>query len=76
MLVCGLEDVVGEVDGRTISKACATIRTAMSFFPLLRPFIISELVRRSMMGHCALRNRLAAYRPAEWEIHTGWRICM
>lgn len=23
-----------------ISNACATIRTAMSFFPLLRPFII------------------------------------
>lgn len=46
----------------------------MSFFPLLRPFIMSELVRRSMMGHCALRKRLTAYRPAEWEMYTGWRI--
>jgi hypothetical protein len=45
---------------RTISKAWATMRTAMSFFPLLRPFIISELVRRSMMGHCAFLNRLTA----------------
>ncbi len=53
---------------RTISNECATIRTAMSFFPLLRPFIMSELVRRSMIGHCALRNRLIAYRPAEWEM--------
>ncbi len=44
----------------TISKACATIRTAMSFFPLLRPFIISELVRRSTIGHWALRKRLTA----------------
>ena len=53
---------------RTISKAWATMRTAISFLPLLRPFIINELVRRSMIGHCALRNRLAAYLPAEWEM--------
>lgn len=48
-----------------ISKACFTMRTAMSFFPLLRPCIINEFVSRSTMGHCALRKRLAAYRPAE-----------
>jgi len=48
-------------DGRhTISKAWATMRTAISFFPLLRPFIMSELVRRSMTGHCAFLNRLTA----------------
>lgn len=46
--------------GHTISKAWATMRTAMSFLPLLRPFIIRELVRRSMMGHCAFRKRLMA----------------
>jgi hypothetical protein len=49
----------------TISKAWATMRTAISFFPLLRPCIIRELVRRSMMGQLALRKRLTAYRPAE-----------
>ena len=43
------------------------MRTAKSFLPLLRPFIMSELVRRSMMGHCAVRKRLAAYFPAECE---------
>lgn len=43
-----------------ISKACLTMRTVMSFLPLLRPCIIMELVRRSTMGHCALRKRLAA----------------
>ena len=53
---------------RTISKAWATMRTAMSFFPLLRPFIMSELVRRSMMGHWAFLNRLTAYRPAECDV--------
>jgi hypothetical protein len=42
------------------------MRTAMSFFPLLRPCIMSELVRRSIIGQLALRNRLVAYRPAEW----------
>ena len=42
------------------------MRTAISFFPLLRPCIIRELVRRSMMGQLAFRNRLTAYRPAEW----------
>jgi hypothetical protein len=36
---------------RTISKEWAMMRTAFSFFPLLRPFIIIEQVRRSMMGH-------------------------
>lgn len=36
------------------------MRTAISFLPLLRPFIISELVRRSMMGHWALRKRFTA----------------
>jgi hypothetical protein len=36
----------------TISKVCETIRTALSFLPLLRPFIMSEQVRRSMIGHC------------------------
>lgn len=40
--------------------SAATMRTAMSFLPLLRPCIMSELVRRSMMGQLALRNRLAA----------------
>jgi hypothetical protein len=48
------------IPGRTISKAWATMRTAMSFFPLLRPFIMSELVRRSMMGHWAFLNLLTA----------------
>jgi hypothetical protein len=43
-----------------ISKACLTMRTVMSFLPLFRPCIIMELVRRSTMGHCALRKRLAA----------------
>lgn len=51
---------------RTISKAWATIRTALSFLPLLRPCIMRELVNRSMMGQLALRNRLTAKRPAEW----------
>jgi len=45
---------------RTISKEWATMRTAMSFFPLLRPFIMSELVRRSMIGHWAFLKRLTA----------------
>lgn len=36
---------------RTISKECATIRIAINFLPLLRPFIMSELVNRSMIGH-------------------------
>ena len=36
------------------------MRTAISFLPLLRPFIMRELVRRSMMGHWALRKRLIA----------------
>jgi hypothetical protein len=48
----------------------------MSFLPLLRPFIIIEFVRRSMMGHWAFRKRLAAYRPAEWVMYTGERIWM
>lgn len=52
----------------TISKEWATMRIAISFLPLFRPFIMSELVSRSMMGHWAFRNRFAAYRPAEWEI--------
>lgn len=43
-----------------ISKACLTMRTVISFLPLLRPCIIMELVRRSTMGHWALRKRLAA----------------
>lgn len=43
---------------RTISNAWATMRTAMSFLPLFRPFIMRELVRRSTIGHCALRKRL------------------
>merc|ERR1712225_134399 len=34
--------------------------SAMIFFPLLRPFIMRALVRRSMMGHWALRNLLEA----------------
>jgi hypothetical protein len=38
---------------------------AINFLPLLRPFIIRELVNRSMIGHWAFRNRFAAYRPAE-----------
>lgn len=44
----------------TISKAWATMRTAISFFPLLRPCIIRELVSLSMMGQLALRKRLVA----------------
>ena len=36
---------------RTISKACETMRTAMSFLPLFRPFIMREFVSRSMIGH-------------------------
>jgi hypothetical protein len=36
------------------------MRIAISFLPLLRPFIMREFVRRSMMGHWALRNRFAA----------------
>lgn len=59
VLVCASCDPAIRVE-RTISKAWATMRTAMSFFPLLRPFIIKELVRRSMIGHWALRKRLAA----------------
>lgn len=43
-----------------ISKECLTMRQAISFLPLLRPFIIREQVRRSTMGHWALRKRLAA----------------
>lgn len=49
-----------------ISNACFTILTAINFLPLLRPCIIMELVSLSTIGHCAFRNRLAAYRPAEW----------
>lgn len=41
------------------------MRTAISFLPLLRPCIMSELVNRSMMGQFALRKRFWAYRPAE-----------
>lgn len=40
----------------------------MSFLPLLRPFIMSEFVSRSIIGHCAFLNRLIAYLPAEWEM--------
>lgn len=47
-----------------ISMACLTIRTAISFLPLLRPCIISEFVRRSMIGHCAFLNLFTEYRPA------------
>ncbi len=53
---------------RTISKEWATMRTAISFLPLLRPFIIREFVRRSIMGHWAFRKRFTAKRPAEWEM--------
>ena len=52
-LILDMEDREG---GRTISKECETMRTAMSFFPLFRPFIIREFVSLSMIGHCALRN--------------------
>ena len=40
-----------------ISNACLTMRIAISFLPLLRPCIINESVRRSTIGHCALRKR-------------------
>lgn len=49
-----------------ISKACLTMRTDISFLPLLRPRIMSELVKRSTIGHCALRKRFTVNRPAEW----------
>lgn len=49
-----------------ISKACFTIRTDISFLPLLRPLIMSEFVKRSTIGHWALRKRLTEKRPAEW----------
>ena len=49
-----------------ISMACLTMRTAMSFLPLLRPCIIRELVSLSTMGHWALRNRFTEYLPAVW----------
>jgi hypothetical protein len=56
------------------------MRTALSFLPLLRPFIIREQVSLSMIGHWvdvremndtidrhtwAFLNLLEAYRPAE-----------
>ena len=34
-----------------ISNACATMRTAMSFFPLLRPFIIKLLEMTNVQFH-------------------------
>lgn len=34
-----------------ISKACCTICIVINFFPLLRPCIIREFVRRSTIGH-------------------------
>lgn len=43
-----------------MEKAWSTMRTACSFLPLLRPFIMSELVRRSIIGHWALRKRFMA----------------
>ena len=43
-----------------MSMVCFTMRTAMSFLPLLRPCIMSAFTRRSTMGHCALRKRFAA----------------
>merc|ERR1711913_154547 len=49
-----------------ISKLCLTMRTVMSFLPLLRPCIMRELTNLSTIGHKAFLNRLAAYRPAEW----------
>lgn len=48
------------------------MRTAINFLPLLRPFIIKELVNRSTIGHCALRKRLAAYRPAECGVNLAY----
>ena len=44
----------------TISKECATIRMAISFLPLFRPFIMSELVSRSMIGHCVFSESLCS----------------
>jgi hypothetical protein len=35
-----------------ISSVCFTMRFAMIFLPLFRPLRISELARRSTMGHC------------------------
>merc|ERR1719270_1950468 len=49
-----------------ISKLCFTILTVNSFLPLFLPCIIRLFIRRSTMGHWALRNLLAAYLPAEW----------
>lgn len=40
-----------------ISKACLTMRTAISFLPLFRPCIMRLHARRSTMGHWALRKR-------------------
>jgi hypothetical protein len=40
--------------------------SGLTFFPLLRPCIIMELVRRSTIGHWAFLKRFAWKRPAEW----------
>jgi hypothetical protein len=37
----------------------------MSFLPVFLPCIMSELTSRSTMGHCAFRNRFAAYLTQE-----------
>ena len=41
-----------------ISNACATMRTAMSFFPLLRPFIIKLCVRPNLCLPAAVKPRM------------------
>ena len=48
-----------------ISKACFTIRTAITFLPLLRPLRMIEQTRRSTIGHWALRKRFFCQRPCE-----------
>merc|ERR1719397_232731 len=51
-----------------ISKACFTILTVINFLPLFPPCIMRELQSLSTIGHCALRNLLAANLPAEWHV--------
>merc|ERR1719263_1672316 len=46
-----------------ISNACLTIRTAITFLPLLRPYRIMEHTRRSTIGQPALRKRFFCQRP-------------
>ncbi len=40
-----------------ISSVCWMMRTAMSFCPELRPFLMRQHARRSTIGQVALRKR-------------------